>query len=216
MDKGLRQKGSSTAAKSRDAGSSHGHRPELAAAVIVAVGGIIAAVVAGAFGLLGRPSATPGITGPRTPAVQTTTPDGPAHTSSIVSIRDPQRGSIVPLCASASGLSAGMPKGRNLWLFVQIPDTNDRPGRYYLVAGLRPTRMGNWSTRFTLGDPGEGRRPYWLEVVSSDPSVTGPINVKAMENDALTSIPPGFDSRPLATVKVWSAGVNASTGGTCG
>jgi hypothetical protein len=52
---------------------------------------------------------------------------------------------MVPLCASVSGTALHVPGNTALWLFIQIPDQNDRPARWYVVAKLSPASDGKWS-----------------------------------------------------------------------
>lgn len=117
-------------------------------------------------------------------------------------IREPTPGAMVPLCLPVSGLVSHVASNTALWLFIQIPDQNDRPARWYAIAKLRPGSGGSWSVPpFRVGDPGPGR-PYWLEIFVSNISVTGPITVTDLGTDALRSIPLGFDTHPLDTVLV--------------
>jgi hypothetical protein len=128
-------------------------------------------------------------------------------------ILKPTADAMVPLCPSVSGTALHVPGNTALWLFIQIPDQNDRPARWYVVAKLSPASDGKWFVQpFQVGDPGPGR-PYWLEVFASNISVTGRITAADMGNDALGSIPTGFDSRPLTTVPVRRE--NTSTNETC-
>ena len=154
------------------------------------------------------------------PLTNSSTPDsGPANsidhaaTRLTASIREPTYGAMVPLCLPASGFVSHMPSNMALWLFIQIPDQNDRPARWYVIAKLRPGSGGRWSVPpFQVGDPGPGR-PYWLEIFVSDISATGPITAADLGNDALASIPLVFDTRPLNTVLVHRE--NTSANETC-
>jgi hypothetical protein len=125
-------------------------------------------------------------------------------------------GSIVPECTSISGSVTGRPRGKDLWLFTEIPNKHDRPSHiFYLLYRLRPNSQGAWLASISLGGREEQGRPYWLEVISSNPSVTGPVNVKEISQDALSAIPSGFNSNPLITVKVLRGRSNASAADKC-
>lgn len=137
-----------------------------------------------------------------------------AIASIIASIREPTPDAMVPLCPSASGLASHVSNKMALWLFIQIPDKNDRPARWYVVAKLTPSSDGKWSVpAFQVGNPGRGR-PYWLEIFASYTSITGTITAQDLGNDALGAIPLGFDSHPLATVLVHRKDTPANQ--TCG
>lgn len=128
---------------------------------------------------------------------------GGASTSVTATILRPAPGAMVPLCPSVSGVASQLPNNMALWLFIQIPDQNNRPARWYVIAKLRPDSVGKWSVPlFQVGDPGPGR-PYWLEIFASNISAAGSITSADLGNVAYSSIPPGFDSHPITTVPVY-------------
>jgi hypothetical protein len=192
---------------------------------ISAIGTLLAAIIAG-VGLFisnsgGNRPASPSPTQASHSARPTSQTLGPTTTPSsgrttatlTASIREPTPGAMVPLCQSVSGLASHVPSTMALWLFIQIPDQNDRPARWYVVAKLKPDSGGRWLVPpFQVGDPGPGR-PYWLEIFGSNISVTGPITAADLGNDALGSIPLGFNSRPLTTVLIHRE--DTSTSATC-
>jgi hypothetical protein len=119
----------------------------------------------------------------------------------IASISQPATDTSVPLCLSVSGDAYHVPAGTTLWLFIQVPDQNDHPARWYALAKLKIDSAGRWiATGLQIGDPGGGR-PYWLEIFAGEDSrVT--LTSRDLGNVALASIPTGFATRPLDTVLV--------------
>jgi hypothetical protein len=124
--------------------------------------------------------------------------------------------SLVPECAAISGtVATGISGSKQLWLFAQIPNQANHPSNtFYLLHQLKPNSQRIWSASISLGSPGEDGRPYWLEVISSDPSLTGPVNVKDLSEGALSGLPPNFDQRPLVKMEV-VRGVSNSSAGKC-
>src|SRR5258708_10058027 len=121
--------------------------------------------------------------------------------------------SLVPECAAISGsVKIGISRSRQLWLFTEISTSSQHPSNiFYLLHQLQPNSQGTWSADIQLGERGEEGRPFWLEVVSSDPSLTGPLNVKDLSEGSLTGLPVNFDSRPLVRVEVVRGASNSST-----
>lgn len=151
-------------------GSQGRDRPVLVA-VITAVAGILGTGITALVTLHGtsQPSPQTKDGGKATPIMASIAPTIPsastgAKTGLVASILEPSPGAQVPLCTSAFGYVVNLPADRSVWLFIQIPDQSDRPGRWYALGKLTPESNGYWSTaRFQIGDPGPGR-PYWLEL----------------------------------------------------
>ena len=124
---------------------------------------------------------------------------------------------LVPECASISGsVKTSIFSSKQLWLFTEIPNGAQHPSNiFYLLHQLQPNSQGTWSADIQLGERGEESRPFWLEVVSSDPSLTGPLNVKDLSEGSSTGLPANFDSPPLARMEVVRGASNSSTADSC-
>jgi len=187
-----------------------GRRGRNTAAWIGAWGGIAAAVIGGISALivaLEGGSTTPTASNPThsiSPNAPSTSPRS-TPTSSIASINLTPR-SLVPECAAISGyVSTSTARGKQLWLFKRNPKPNqpNRPSNvFYFLSQLHPDSQGVWSADIQLGERGENNSPDWLDVVSSDPSLTGPVSVKGLKDGSMTGLPPNFNDRPLVNLEV--------------
>jgi hypothetical protein len=125
-------------------------------------------------------------------------------------------GSIVPECTSISGAVTGPLSGKDLWLFLRIGNSQNQPtNTYYFLAPLHSRSSGQWSADVHVGDNKTQGMAYWIEVISSDPVVTGPINIKDLSESSYTGIPVNFDKHPLLTVEVWRGSSNSISGDRC-
>lgn len=183
----------------------------LVAALIVGALGIVAAV-AGAVtsGIIdtGRGGSTAPTTSNPTHPASFNAPSvkpRPTATSPVASI-DLTRLSVVPECATISGyVSTSMARGKQLWLFMKISKANNpnRPSNtFYFLNPLHPDSEGVWSSDIHLGDRKTAGSLYWLEVVSSDPSLTGRVSVKGLGDGSTQGYPRDFNHPPLTTLVV--------------
>jgi hypothetical protein len=202
-------------------GSKDGQSSRDKAAWIGAGGLVTAAIIAGIFALAARGggSATPTASNPRD-SVSSNAPTAkptPTATAPIASIDLTPR-SLVPECAAISGhVSTGIVSGKQFWLFTKIPKPHsNRPSNiFYFLRQLHPDSQGVWSADIQLGERGEDGSLYWLDVVSSDPSLTGPVSVKGLEEGALTGLPHNFNDRPLVNIEVVRGASNSSARDKC-
>jgi hypothetical protein len=128
--------------------------------------------------------------------------------------------SVVPQCAKISGYwKPGSYRGKQLWLFDQIPNGAHQAyplsNLFYYLRGLRPDSRGAWTADISLGNWGESGYPYWLEIVSSDLSLTGRINPKGWVGDRFTGLPASVDPRPLLKMEVIVGKENGGPDGQC-
>ena len=128
--------------------------------------------------------------------------------------------SVVPQCSTISGYwKPGAYRGKQLWLFDQIPNGAHQAyplsNIFYFLRELRPDSHGAWTAGISLGNRGESGYPYWLEIVSSDLSLTGRINPKGWMGDSFTGLPASVDPHPLLKMEVIVGRENGGADGQC-
>lgn len=96
-----------------------------------------------------------------------------------------------------------------------MPHSHRRSNIFYFLRLLHPDSQGVWSADIQLGERGEDGGLYWLEVVSSDPSLTGPVSVKGLKEGALTGLPRDFNDRPLVNIEVVRGASNSAAHDRC-
>src|SRR5579862_1705726 len=146
-----------------------GWEPVIKAALITGACAIVAAVVTGIFAYVSSlarsahpqtsssDSASRPLVAARTPTPTGASTSGSPAGGMTASIRQPTTATSVPLCLSASGDAHHVPAGTTLWLFIQVPDQNDHPARWYALAKLKIDSAGKWTApRLQIGDPGGG------------------------------------------------------------
>jgi hypothetical protein len=202
-----------------------GQRGRNAAAWIGAIGGIAAAVIGGVFVLIAalEGGSTPPTASNPTDSISpnTSTPSQRSTpTSSIASI-NLTRLSTVPECAAISGyVSPSVAAGKQLWLFMKItkPSSNRPSNTFYFLNPLHPDSLGVWSTEIQLGERGGDNSLYWLDVASSDPSLTGPVtikDIKDLRDGSMQGIPRNFNHPPLTNLEVVRGVSNSARHDVC-
>src|SRR5205807_2274465 len=98
---------------------------------------------------------------------------------------------------------------------IPRPNSQRPSNTFYFLHQLRPNGLGMWSADIQLGERGEEGGLYWLVVISSDPSLTGPVSVKDLSDGSMQGPPPDFDRHPLIRMKVVRGPSNSAAHDKC-